>query len=49
MNEELIKKVVAILDEKWGNEDWKRLSVAEKTRIVGESIDEDDLLDEIVQ
>ncbi len=49
MNEELIKKVVAILDEKWGNEDWKKLSEAEKTRIVGEFIEEDGLLNKIVQ
>ena len=49
MNEELIKKVVAILDEKWGNEDWKKLSEAEKIRIVGEFIEENDLLNKIVQ
>ena len=48
MNEELIKKVVAILDEKWGNEDWKKLSDDEKTKIVGEYI-KDGLLNESVQ
>lgn len=49
MNEELIKKVVAILDEQCGNEDWKKLSGEEKTRIVRESIDEEDILNKIVQ
>lgn len=48
MNEELIKKVVAILDEKWGNEDWKKLSDDEKTEIVGEYI-KDGLLNESAQ
>lgn len=48
MNEELIKKVVAILDEKWGNEDWKKLSDDEKMEIVGEYI-KDGLLNESVQ
>ena len=38
MNEELIKKVVAILDEQWGNEDWKKLSEAEKIRLVKEQL-----------
>lgn len=49
MNEELIKKVVAILDEKWGNEDWKKLTKEEKLRIVGEHIDESGLLNGNVQ
>lgn len=38
MNEELINKVVAALDERWGNEDWKKLSAAEKTRLVKEQL-----------
>ena len=38
MNEELIDKVVAILDEQWGNEDWKKLSAAEKFRLVKEQL-----------
>ena len=38
MNEELINKVVAILDEQWGNEDWKKLSAAEKIRLVKEQL-----------
>ena len=38
MNEELIKKVVALLNEQWGNEEWKNLSEAEKTRLVEEQL-----------
>lgn len=38
MNEELINKVVAALDERWGNEDWKRLPEAEKARLVKEQL-----------
>ena len=49
MNEELIKKVVSLLNEQWGNEDWKKLTEEEKLRIVRESIDEEDLLNKIVQ
>lgn len=49
MNEELIKKVVAVLDEKWGNEDWKKLTEEEKLRIVGEYIGESGLLNGSVQ
>lgn len=49
MNEELIKKVVAMLNEKWGNEDWKILSEEEKLSIVKEFIDENDLLNKTVQ
>lgn len=49
MNEELIKKVVAMLNEKWGNEDWKILSEEEKLSIVKEFIGENDLLNKIVQ
>ena len=48
MNEEL-KKVVAVLDEKWGNEDWKKLTEEEKLRIVGEYIGESGLLNGSVQ
>lgn len=44
MNEELINKVVAALDEQWGNEDWKKLPEAEKIRLVKEQ-----LLNETVQ
>lgn len=49
MNEELIKKVVALLNEQWGNEDWKNLTEEEKLRIVKEYIDENNLLNGIVQ
>lgn len=49
MNEELIKKVVAVIDEKWGNEDWKKLTEEEKLRIVGEYIGESGLLNGSVQ
>ena len=49
MNEELIKKVVAVLNERWGNEDWKELTEEEKLRIVGEYLNEDDELNGIVQ
>jgi len=38
MSEELIKKVVAILDEQWGNEDWKSLTEEEKIRLVKEQL-----------
>ena len=44
MNEELINKVVAALDELWGNEDWKKLPEEEKIRLVKEQ-----LLNETVQ
>ena len=40
MNEELINKVVAILDEQWGNEDWKELSTEEKIQLVKEQLNE---------
>lgn len=40
MNKELIKKVVAILDEQWGNKDWKNLSEEEKLRIVEQQLNE---------
>jgi len=49
MNEELIKKVVAILNEQWGNEEWKNLTEEEKLRTVKEYIDESNLLNGIVQ
>ena len=49
MNEELIKKVVALLNEQWGNEDWKNLTEEEKLRIVKEYIDENGLLIDSVQ
>jgi len=49
MNEELIKKVVALLNEQCGNEDWKNLTEEEKLRIVKEHIDENNLLNGIVQ
>lgn len=49
MNEELIKKVVALLNEQWDNENWKNLTEEEKIRIVGEFIEEDGLLNKIVQ
>lgn len=49
MNEELIKKVVAVLNERWGNEDWKELTEEEKLRFVGEYLNEDDELNGIVQ
>ncbi len=49
MNEELIKKVVAMLNEQWGNEDWKNLTEEEKLRIVSEHIDENNLLNNSVQ
>lgn len=49
MNEELIKKVVAVLNERWGNEDWKKLTEEEKLRIVGEYLNEDGELNGIVQ
>ena len=49
MNEEIIKRVVADLNEKWGNEDWKTLSEEEKTRIVREFIEENDVLNGTVQ
>lgn len=49
MNEELIKKVVALLNEKWGNEEWKILSEEEKLSIVKEFIDKNDLLNKTVQ
>ena len=45
MNEELIKKVAAILDERWGNEDWKRLTEEDKLRAVREFIGENGLTD----
>lgn len=40
MNEELINKIVAILNEKWGNEDWNGLSEEEKIRIVEQQLNE---------
>ena len=49
MNEELIKKVVAVLNERWGNEDWKKLTEEEKLRFVGEYLNEDNELNGIVQ
>lgn len=49
MNEELIKKVVALLNEQWGNEEWKNLTEEEKLRTVKEYIDESNLLNGIVQ
>ncbi len=49
MNEELIKKVVAVLNERWGNEDWKKLTEEEKLRIVCEYLNEDGELNGIVQ
>lgn len=48
MNEELIKKVVAILNEKWGNEDWKNLTDEDKMRIVGEFISENNMTDNAI-
>ena len=49
MNEELIKKVVAILNEKWGNEDWKNLTDEDKMRIVGEFISENNMTENAIQ
>lgn len=49
MKEELIKKVVALLNEQWGNEVWKNLTEEEKLQIVKEYIDENGLLNGIVQ
>lgn len=49
MKEELIKKVVAIIDEKCGDEGWKNLAEEEKLRIVEEFIGESGLLNGNVQ
>lgn len=49
MKEELIKKVIAMLNEQWGNEDWKNLAEEEKLRIVEEFIGESGLLNGNVQ
>lgn len=49
MNEELIKKVVAILNEKWGNEDWKNLTDEDKMRIVWEFISENNMTENAIQ
>ena len=38
MNEELINKIIEVLDSSWGNEDWKKLSAAEKIRLVKEQL-----------
>ena len=38
MNEELINKIIEVLDTSWGNEDWKKLSASEKIRLVKEQL-----------
>ena len=48
MNEELIDKIIAILNER-GSHDWNRLSVEEKKRIVKDYILTDDALNDFVQ
>lgn len=48
MNEELINKVIEILNQR-GSHDWNRLSREDKERIVREHILTDEFLNEIMQ